>query len=57
MGRANGSASTWKISAFCTFEFFPQFLLRCTEFPHPLQERPRRELTPKSLWGGGTPIP
>jgi len=31
MGRANGNASTWKISAFCIFEFFPQFLLRSTE--------------------------
>lgn len=32
MGKANGNASTWKISACCIFEFFPQFLLSSAEF-------------------------
>lgn len=40
MGRANGNASTWKMSAFCIFEFFPQFLLRSTEFELLLRKTP-----------------
>lgn len=31
MGKPNGNACTWKISACCVFEFFPQFLLRSAE--------------------------
>lgn len=40
MGRANGNASMWKISAFCIFEFFLQFLLRYTEFKRLFWKQP-----------------